>query len=90
MPNVRIHKTKTIRSLSKTRSGGEVISPTKALRKLKVGHFLIVDDDESRHHMLTAAVRLNISITTRRTKDGRYEVHRIAKVVEHPLFEYPL
>lgn len=78
MPNARIHKTKSIRPLSKTKSGGKIISPTVELRRLKEGHFLIVDDEESRHHMLTAAARLDICLTTRQCPKG-YEIHRIAK-----------
>jgi hypothetical protein len=88
VPDVRIHKTKKIRPLSKTRSGGEIISPTRELRRLKEGHFLIVDDEESRHHMLTAATRLNINVQTRRCAKG-YEVHRVAKPVP-VIYDYPI
>jgi len=83
----RAHKTKAIRPLSTTLSGGKIVSPTKELRSLKEGYFLIVDDAKSRHHFINAANRLNIPITTRRTKDGRYEVHRVKKA-EPTIFEY--
>lgn len=78
----KIHKTKKIRPLSNTRSGGEVISPSAVLRKLKDGRFIVVDDEDSRHHMLTAAIRLGISVTSRKQTHGSgYEIHRIAKPV---------
>lgn len=88
MPDARIYKTKKIRPLSKTRSGGNIVSPTRELRRLKVGHYLIADDEDSRHHFLTAAARLDISVQTRKCSKG-YEIHRIAK--ETPMiFDYPL
>lgn len=76
--SARVYKTKRIRPLSTTKSGGHVISPSAELRRLKEGHFLVVDDAKSRHHMVNAAHRLNIHITTRRSAKG-YEIHRLAK-----------
>lgn len=77
--SARVYKTKRIRPLSTTKSGGQIISPTVELRKLKEGHFLIVDDNKSRHHMVNAAHRINLLIQTRKRKDGGYEIHRVAK-----------
>lgn len=86
----RTFPTKCIRPLSSTRSAGRIISPSTELRKLKEGHFLIVDDARSRHHMINAAHRMGIHITTRRTPKGTYEVHRVVRECPHPLYEYPV
>lgn len=87
VPNAKIRKTKKIRSLSDTWSEGRSISPTKELRRLRDGQYLIVDDEKSRHHCLTAAARLGLNIVTRKASKG-YEIHRVAKTPTPPLTEY--
>lgn len=74
--------------MSKTKSNGRVISPTKELRALKEGRFFIVDDANSRRLVFNAAHRLGINITTRRV-GKKYHIHRIAKTPP-PLLEYPI
>lgn len=86
--NTRVYKTKRIRPLSTTRSNGRIISPTVELRKLKEGHFLLVDDAKSRHHLVNCAHRLGIAIVTRRCAKG-YEVHRVAKPTP-VIYDYPI
>lgn len=56
---------------------------------MKEGHFIVVDDAASRHHMITAAIRLGIEVVTRRCSKG-YEVHRIAKAAPPAVFDYPV
>ena len=75
---VRVHTTKNLKPLGSTKSDGKLISPTKELRALRDGEYFVVDDEKSRRHIINAAHRLNIKITTRKCATG-YEVHRLEK-----------
>jgi hypothetical protein len=86
--SARTFPTKRIRPLSKTKSNGRVISPTKELRALKVGRFFTVDDAASRRRVINAAHRLDIRITTRE-EGGKFQIHRLDKEPA-PLLEYPI
>lgn len=88
MCSLRTFPTKKIRALSKVKSNGKVISPTKELRALKEGRFFVVDDANSRRRVHCAANRLGINIVTRK-ENGKYQIHRVAKEPP-PLLEYPL
>jgi hypothetical protein len=57
-------------------SFGEVIDPKAALRNCEVGKSFVVDTDAQRQRMIGFAKRLGISIKTKRTLDGRFDIWR--------------
>lgn len=56
------------------RQFGVAISPTEALRKLREGQSFIVDTDQGRRSVVSAAYRLGIAITTQKQDDGTYRI----------------
>lgn len=53
---------------------GVPISPTEALRGLRDGHSFVVDTDQGRRSVVSAAYRLGISIKTAKEESGRYRI----------------
>lgn len=69
-------KTIKIRPLSRTKMNGKIVSPSAVLKQLAENHFVVVDDEASRGHMLNAKKRLGFHVTTRKCKSG-YEIHKL-------------
>lgn len=53
---------------------GVAISPTEALRGLKEGHSFLVDTDQGRRSVVSAAYRLGIAIRTSKEDNGQYRI----------------
>lgn len=56
------------------RQFGVPISPTEALRGLRDGQSFVVDTDQGRRSVVSAAYRLGIAIRTCKEDDGRYRI----------------
>jgi hypothetical protein len=53
---------------------GVPISATEAIRGLKVGTSLVVDNDAGRRCLVSTAYRLGITIKTAKEDNGRYRI----------------